>query len=92
MPNRKSAIKDLRQSKEKHKQNKAVVSELKTRDKKFNALLRDKKLDEAKSYLKTLIAKLDKAASKGIIHKNKVSRKKSRLTKKLTKLTSTNTA
>lgn len=92
MPNRKSAIKDLRTSKEKHKRNKAVTSEIKTRDKKFNALLKDKKLDEAKSYLKILIGKLDKAASKGMIHKNKVSRKKSRLTKKLTKLISTNTA
>jgi len=91
MPTRKSAARNLKKSKKRYKQNKALRSELKTKDKKFNALLKEKKLDEAKTYLKTLIIKLDRAASKKIIHKNKASRKKSRLTKKLTSLNSGST-
>jgi len=51
--------------------------------KKFEALISAKKADEAKVALKTLISHIDKAASKGIIHKNAASRKVSRLTKKL---------
>ena len=91
MPTRKSAIKDLKKNKIKHTRNKAVRSELKTRDKTMKALLGEKKLDEAKSYLKTYITKLDKAASKKSIHKKKVSRKSSRLMKKLNSLTSAST-
>ncbi|MCK4519176.1 MAG: 30S ribosomal protein S20 [Candidatus Omnitrophica bacterium] len=91
MPTRKSAIRDLKKNKIRHTRNKAVRSELKTRDKAMNALLGEKKLDKAKGYLKTYITKLDKAASKKIIHKNKASRKSSRLMKKLNSLTSAST-
>lgn len=45
-----------------------------------------KKADEAKNLLKAIVSKLDKAASKGIIHKNAAARKASRLTKKLSVL------
>ena len=83
MPNRKSAIKSLRNDAKKHEINKAVLSELKTKDKKYLALVTDEKFDEAKNYLKEYVVKLDKAASKNIIHRNKASRKVSRLTKKL---------
>ena len=91
MPTRKSAIKNLKKNEIRHTRNKAVRSELKTRDKTMKALLGEKKLDEAKSCLKTYITKLDKAASKKIIHKKKVSRKSSRLMKKLNSLTSAST-
>jgi small subunit ribosomal protein S20 len=92
MPNRKSAIKSLRKSAKRHERNKAVLSELKTRDKKYLALVTDKKFDEAKNYLKEYIIKLDKAASKNMIHKNKASRKASRLTKKLNSAITARTA
>jgi small subunit ribosomal protein S20 len=92
MPNRKSAIKSLRKSKKRHSRNQSVLSELKTSDKKYMALISDNKLDEAKNYLKEYTAKLDKAASKKIIHKNKASRKASRLTKRLNTATSARTA
>jgi small subunit ribosomal protein S20 len=91
MPNRKSAAKSLKNSFKKYKRNKPIRSELKTRDKKFNTLLSQNKLDEAKNYLTGLIAKLDKAVSGGIIHKNKADRKKSRLMKKLNKFSSQRT-
>ena len=92
MPNRKSASKSLRKNVKRHEINKAVLSELKTRDKKYLALVTDKKFDEAKSYLKDYMVKLDKAASKNIIHRNKASRKASRLTKKLNGAISARTA
>ena len=88
MPNRKSALKSLKKNIKRHKRNKPLRSELKTKNKKFNVLLSENKLDEAKNYLKDFTVKIDKAASKGIIHKKKADRKKSRLMKKLNKLAS----
>ena len=43
------------------------------------------KLAEADSLIKNAISILDKAAERGIVHKNKVSRKKSRLQRKYNK-------
>ena len=42
--------------------------------------------EDASKYLKLAIKSLDNAKSKGLIHKNKVDRVKSRLTKKFNKL------
>ena len=56
---------------------------LKKAIKNFQALLAAKNLDEARTILKSVYAKLDKAAKKRIIHSNTASRKKSRLTRKL---------
>ncbi len=92
MPSRKSAIKSRRQDKKRHDKNKAVLSELKTRDKKYLALVTNNKLDEAKNYLKEYLVRLDVAASKKIIHKNKAGRKASRLTKRLNGTISARTA
>ena len=39
--------------------------------------------EEAEKYLKTAIKSLDNAKSKGLVHKNKVDREKSRLSKKV---------
>ena len=83
MPIKKSAFKELRKGKKRHLRNIGVLSELKTLNKKLISLLNEKKLEEAKKTLKTLTLKLDKAAAKKIIHKNKASRKKSRLMRKL---------
>ncbi len=41
---------------------------------------------EAETELKKTVALLDRAATKGIIHKNKAANKKSKLTKKVNKL------
>ena len=60
--------------------NKAVKSELKTRVK---AALHDAEAaaDEAGDSLRLAQKRLDKAASKGVIHKNQAARRKSRLMK-----------
>ena len=87
MPQKRSAFKEIRKSKRKHHINRITVSEVKTSIKKFNLLLSEKKIDEAKAFLKTVISKIAKAAKKGVIKKNTASRNISRLSKKLGKTT-----
>jgi len=81
MPIKKSASKELRKGKKRHLRNIKVISELKTLNKGFLNLLDEKKVEEAKKVLQQLISKLNKAAIKKIIHKNKAARKISRLMK-----------
>lgn len=83
MPNLHASYKDIKKSAKKALRNLSVKSELKTETKKFIELASSKKMEEAKKQLNYLISQLDKAKSKGIIHKNTASRKKSRLMKKL---------
>jgi ribosomal protein S20 len=45
-----------------------------------------KKIDEAKKFGASLVSKLDKARSKGMLHRNTVSRKRARILSKLAKL------
>lgn len=83
MPIKRASFKDLRKSKKRHYKNISTKSELHSLIKKFEDLVSAKKADEAKTLLKTLISKIDKASSKGIVHRNAASRKISRLTKRL---------
>ncbi|MFC1620992.1 30S ribosomal protein S20 [Candidatus Omnitrophota bacterium] len=83
MPILHAAYKSIKVTKRRTARNLSIKSLLKTETKKFIDLVSAKKLDEAKKQLKVLISTLDKASSKGIIHKNTASRKKSRLSKKL---------
>ncbi len=85
MPVHRSAAKRLRQSKKRQIKNRSVKSELKSKIKKFNKLINENKIDEARQILPSLLSICDKAASRGVIHKNKASRHKSRLTKHLNK-------
>jgi len=83
MPILHAAYKSIKVTKRRTARNLSIRSLLKTETKKFIDLVSAKKLDEAKKQLNVLISELDKASSKGIIHKNTASRKKSRLSKKL---------
>ncbi|MDP2921455.1 MAG: 30S ribosomal protein S20 [Candidatus Omnitrophota bacterium] len=83
MPILHASYKDIKKSAKRALRNQSVKSELKTETKKFLDLVSAKKMEEAKKQLNFLISQLDKAKSKGIIHKNTASRKISRLTKKL---------
>ena len=70
----------MRADKKRNVRNQSIMSDLKTRMKKFNALTSSKKKSkDLDSLLKTLTSKIDKAAAKGLIHKNKASRLISRL-------------
>ena len=79
MPNKKAAIKSLRQDAKKHEKNNAVKAELRTLVKKSRALISEKKLDEAQAILKELESKLDRAAKSNIIKKQNASRRISRV-------------
>ncbi len=80
MANIKSQIKRNRQNEKRRVRNKAVRSELKTREK---AVLAAIDAGEPSEELVRLAQKrLDSAASKGVIHKNEAARRKSRLNSK----------
>ncbi|MDA8277020.1 MAG: 30S ribosomal protein S20 [Actinomycetota bacterium] len=86
MANIKSQIKRNKQNEVAHARNKAIKSELKTRVK--NAITEATSGSEnAEEALRTALSKLDKAVTKGIIHKNQAARRKSRLVAQIAKLT-----
>ncbi|HXW76065.1 MAG TPA: 30S ribosomal protein S20 [Candidatus Eremiobacteraceae bacterium] len=76
MPNIKAAMKWTRASEKRRKRNTEVVSKLKTLFKKAAAP------SASAADVKSAAAAADKAAARGIIHKNKANRKKSRLAKR----------
>jgi small subunit ribosomal protein S20 len=82
MSNNPSAQKRVKQSEKRRIRNKSSRSAINTTLKKAFSLLEEKNTDEAKATFKTAVAKLDSAVNKGILNRNTVSRKISRLTKK----------
>ncbi|MEW8956475.1 30S ribosomal protein S20 [Clostridium sp.] len=86
MANIKSAQKRIKVTAAKTLRNKMVKSALKTTIKKFEAAVATKNVDEAKANFNNVVKALDMASTKGIIHKNMASRKKSRLAAKLNAL------
>ncbi|MCH3964700.1 MAG: 30S ribosomal protein S20 [Clostridium sp.] len=86
MANIKSAKKRIKVIQTKTLRNKIIKSSLKTTIKKFLAAVESKNIDDAKVTFAASTKALDKAASKGIIHKNNAARKKSRLAAKLNSL------
>lgn len=85
MPIKRSAYKELRKARARHFKNISTRSELKTLVKNFEKLIHDKKIEEAKKIIASIVSKIDRAASKGVIKNNTASRKISRLMKKLSK-------
>lgn len=82
MPNIKSAKKRVLVIQKKTLQNQMAKSALKTYLKKFEAALAGGDKTAISASYKTAVKKLDQAASKGLLHKNTVARKKAGLTKK----------
>ncbi|HWC66497.1 MAG TPA: 30S ribosomal protein S20 [Acidimicrobiales bacterium] len=78
MANIKSQKKRILTNAKRTERNKAVKSELKTRVK---TATRDAETDEGAEAMRIAQKRLDKAASKGVIHKNQAARRKSRLMK-----------
>ena len=85
MANIKSQIKRNRQNDAAHERNKAVKSGLKTAVRKFRAAA-EAGTDEAKTLAVEAATALDKAASKGVIHKNQAANRKSAIQKKAASL------
>jgi small subunit ribosomal protein S20 len=86
MPNTKSAAKAMRQSKRRNAYNLRTKTKLKVALKNTRKAITDNDSKESVESLKKAYAALDKAAKKGVIHKNTASRKKSRLAKAISKL------
>jgi small subunit ribosomal protein S20 len=87
MPTHKAAYKSIRKDKKRNLRNKRAISELKTLFKNLDSMISEKNPD-AKALFQKVKSKLSKAASKGIIHKNVASRKISRLSKKISRISS----
>ena len=86
MPTSKSAKKRVRQNIKCRLGNRSHKSALKTQIKKFLLAIQSKNIADAEKHFSLTTKHLDKVATKGIIHKNTASRKKSRLAKNLNKL------
>lgn len=86
MPQAKAAFKDIKQSKKRYERNQRAINEIRTLTKKFNELAVSKDAEAAKKLLAQLVQKIDKAKSKGILHKKTASRKVSRLSRKAARL------
>jgi len=79
--NIKSQIKRNRQNEKRRLRNKSVRSDLRTRTKAAEAAAAEGQ-EGAEEALRTALKRIDKAASKGVIHKNQAARRKSRLVKR----------
>ncbi len=79
MPNIKSAKKRLRQNIATREANRSKRSYLRNRCKSVLKAAENGDLTQAESLFRLAVKTLDQAASKGLIHKNAASRKKSRL-------------
>jgi len=83
LANTKSAIKRIRSSARKRERNRLFRSRARTCINKTRRLIAEGRIEEAREEAQRAIVTLDKAAEKGIIHKNKAARCKSRLMKRL---------
>ena len=87
MANTKSAQKRIRTNQRKHDSNTSYRSRVKTMIRKAEQLIVSSKssAEDTSAAVRDAVSTLDKAAVKGILHKNNAARRKSRLMKKLNK-------
>lgn len=83
MPNIKSSIRSVKTDAERRAKNAPVKAALRNASRKVVALSATDAKEEAQATLVVATGLLDKAARKGVIHKNAAARKKSRLAKKV---------
>lgn len=86
MATHKSALKRMRQNEQNQQRNVRIRSLVKSRVKKVREAIQAKDVKEAKGALSAAVREINKAWSKGVLHKNTASRKISRLTKELNAL------
>ena len=86
MANIKSQIKRNRQNEERRQRNKAVKSELKTHVRHFREAAESGDATAAAEAMRRDTRELDKAASKGVIHKNQAANRKSAIAKQAAEL------
>ncbi len=83
MPQHKSPAKRMKTSERQRLQNKSYKSKYKNLIKKINGALEEGKIEDAKVMYPKISSAVDRAAKVGAIHKNKASRTKSRISKRI---------
>ena len=83
MANIKSQIKRNKQNEKRHERNKAVKTGLKTAVRKFREAVEAGDAEKATELQRAASKALDKAASKGVIHKNQAANRKSAMAKRV---------
>lgn len=86
MANIKSSAKRVLVSREQAARNKANKSRLKTMIKKFDAATAEGSKESAEAAYKAAVKSVDRAVSKGLLHKNNAARKKSQMAAKMNAL------
>ncbi len=86
MPNIKSSERSVKTDAERRANNFAVRSTIKTVTRKVAEAVTAGNADDAKALLTKASKTIDKAAAKGVLHKNAAARKKSRMARKLNAL------
>lgn len=81
MPNTKSAEKRIRQTEKRTARNRRLKSMVKTSIRRFEESVQSGDAEAAKIKLLSATRQIDKAAAKGVMHKNTAARKKSQLTR-----------
>jgi small subunit ribosomal protein S20 len=79
LANLKSAIKRLRSAERRRLRNRTYISGTRTVIKRARQLIESGDVEQAREAVRSAVRALDKAAAKGIIHKNNAARRKSRL-------------
>ena len=80
MPNIKSAIKRVDVTSKRTLENKMIKSQIATMSKKVKTLVANGEVESAKNLLPEVVALIDSASSKGVLHANNAARKVSKLT------------
>jgi ribosomal protein S20 len=86
LANIKSAKKRIKVAQARNLRRTSAMSALKTAMKKFDLAVTAGDKDAAKEAMAFVVKKLDKAGSKGLLHKNNVANKKSRIMKKFNEM------
>ena len=81
MPNIKSAEKRVRQNVKRELRNRRTKSMLRKSIRRFEESLQGGDMEEAKVTLNAAVRQIDRAATRGVVHKNTAARKKSRLSR-----------
>jgi small subunit ribosomal protein S20 len=81
MPNTASAKKRLRQSIDRRARNRSTKTSIRTLTRKIRESITAKDVSKSEADFGTLVKKLDRAASKKVVHANAAARTKSRLSK-----------
>ena len=84
MANTRSAAKRARQTGARSQQNKSVLTGIKSQQKKLNTTIAGGDKSKIETELAVFASRLDKAAKRGVVHKNYAARRKSRATHAVT--------